>query len=137
MINLNCFSLFILLMFAYSVIQQVLEELKLHYAKSRKVAGEPELFFNLIEDFGSITATAQCAAKEQTRRNKLSHTKVYVKIVFNGKQVFTTDICQLQNDFTVKWAQIFNIFMITFPGKNKHLIKRNLTRTYLVIFECE
>lgn len=94
---------------------KILEDLKLHYAKVRKIAGEPELFFNLIEDFGSITPTAQCAQKEQARRAKLSHTKVYVKIIFNGKQVFTTDICQLQNDFTVKWAQIFNIFMITFP----------------------
>ena len=39
----------------------------------------------------------------------------FIKIIFNGKQVFTTDVCQLQSDFTVKWGQIFNIFMITFP----------------------
>jgi hypothetical protein len=53
--------------------------------------------------------------EEKDRRNKLLRTKVYVKIIFNGKLVFTTIESQLQNDFTVCWAQIFNIFMITFP----------------------
>ena len=52
---------------------------------------------------------------EQARRSKLAKSRVYVKIIFNDKQMFTTDLCQLQSDFTVKWAQIFNIFMITFP----------------------
>lgn len=52
---------------------------------------------------------------EQTRRSKLAKTKVYVKIFLNDKQVYTTNECQLQNDFSVKWAQIFNIYMITFP----------------------
>jgi len=52
---------------------------------------------------------------EQARRNKLAKTRMFVKIVFNGKPVFSTDVCQLQSDFSVKWGQIFNIFMISFP----------------------
>lgn len=51
---------------------------------------------------------------EQTRRNKLAKTKVYVKIFLNGKLVFTTNECQLQSDFSVRWAQIFNIYMISY-----------------------
>ena len=52
---------------------------------------------------------------EQSRRNKLAKTRVYVKIFFNGKLVFTTSESQLQNDFSVRWGQIFNIFMMTYP----------------------
>ncbi len=42
---------------------------------------------------------------EQARRNKLAKTRLYVKIIFNGKPVFSTDVCQLQSDFSVKWAK--------------------------------
>ena len=46
-------------------------------------------------------------------------------MIFNGKQVFITDCCQLQSDFTVKWGQIFNIFMYSFPDS-----------ILLQLFEC-
>ncbi len=40
---------------------QIREELRVHYAKVRKVPGEPLLFFDLIEESGSITVTNQCS----------------------------------------------------------------------------
>ena len=49
---------------------------------------------------------------EQACDNKLAKTHLYVKIVFNGKPVFSTDMRQLQSDFNVKWAKLF---MISFP----------------------
>ncbi|RMZ93952.1 coiled-coil and C2 domain-containing 2A, partial [Brachionus plicatilis] len=52
---------------------------------------------------------------EKKRRNKLIRTKVFVKIYLNHKLVYKTTESQLQNDFTVKWAQIFNVFMISRP----------------------
>ena len=41
----------------------------------------------------------------QARGNKLAKTHLYVKIVFKGKPVFSTDVCQLQSDFSVKWVK--------------------------------
>lgn len=92
-----------------------LEQLRLKYNRVRKVPGDPVLFFELVEETGTVTASSQCSREEQNRRNKLLKTKVYIKIIFNGKLVFTTNESPLQNDFSVRWSQIFSIFMITFP----------------------
>lgn len=55
------------------------------------------------------------ASVEQIRRNRMARTKVFIRIFLNEKLVNTTVDSQLQNDFSVKWAQIFNIFMVSHP----------------------
>lgn len=85
------------------------------YAKCRKAPGDPILFFDLIDEPSSITPSNECSLAEQTRRTKLSRTRMYAKIFSNGKLVYTTNKCQLQNDFTVSWGQIFNIYIINQP----------------------
>jgi coiled-coil and C2 domain-containing protein 2A len=94
---------------------KIKKNLREKYERVRKVPGEPLLSFDLIEESGSITITSQCSTSEQKRRNLLASIKVYAKIFFNGKLVYTTNESQLQNDFSVKWGQIFNIYMLTSP----------------------
>ena len=43
-------------------IEQIREDLRIHYAKVRKVPGEPLLYFNLIEESGSITINTLCSS---------------------------------------------------------------------------
>lgn len=50
---------------------------------------------------------------EQARRSRLARTRLYVKIFMNNKLVHTTADAQLQSDFTVKWAQIYNIYVLS------------------------
>ena len=45
----------------------------------------------------------------------MSRTKIYVKLLFNGKTVYKTSKLPLRSDFTVEWGQIFNIYMISWP----------------------
>lgn len=52
---------------------------------------------------------------EKIRRETLSRTRVYVKILFNNKVVHKTTKLPLKADFTVEWGQIFNIYMIYWP----------------------
>lgn len=47
------------------------------------------------------------------RRSRLIRTRLFVRIYLNGKLVHTTADAQLQSDFTVKWAQIFNIYVLS------------------------
>lgn len=42
----------------------------------------------------------------------MARTKVFARIYLNNKLVHTTTDAQLQNDFSVKWAQIFNIYVL-------------------------
>ena len=47
------------------------------------------------------------------RRSRLTRTRLFVRIFLNGKLVHTTADAQLQSDFSVKWAQIFNIYVLS------------------------
>lgn len=47
------------------------------------------------------------------RRSRLIRTRLFVRIFLNGKLVHTTADAQLQSDFSVKWAQIFNIYVLS------------------------
>ena len=93
----------------------ILQSIKERYAQSRKPPGDPHLFFELVEESGSVSSSSQCSQVEQLRRAKLNKTRVYVRIFLNNKLVYTTKEAQLQDDFSVVWAQIFNIYMIGFP----------------------
>lgn len=44
---------------------------------------------------------------------RLTRTRIFVRIYLNSKLVHTTADAQLQNDSTVKWAQIFNIYVLS------------------------
>jgi hypothetical protein len=40
---------------------KILESLREHYRQTRKAPGDPILFFDLIEESGSISPTEQCS----------------------------------------------------------------------------
>ncbi len=42
--------------------QMILDNLREHYARVRKTPGEPNLLFELVEESGSISQSAQCSA---------------------------------------------------------------------------
>jgi len=41
---------------------KVLEDLRRHYVRVRKTTGDPHLFFELIEESGTVTQSSQCSA---------------------------------------------------------------------------
>lgn len=49
---------------------------------------------------------------EQIRRSRVIRTRLFIRIYMNGKLVHTTADAQMQSDFTVRWAQIFNIYVL-------------------------
>jgi coiled-coil and C2 domain-containing protein 2A len=59
---------------------------------------------------------------EKIRREVLSKTRIFVKILFNGKVVYKTTKLSLRSDFTVEWGQIFNIYMINWPESIRLLV---------------
>ncbi|KAK2193955.1 hypothetical protein NP493_4g07037 [Ridgeia piscesae] len=88
------------------------------YDEIRRKPGEPMLYPELSNG-ASITATKQCPSKEQQRRADVNRYKVYVRITFNNKEVSRTPARLLGQDFTVHFAQIFNVEIVQWPESIK------------------
>ncbi|KAK3580952.1 hypothetical protein CHS0354_006977 [Potamilus streckersoni] len=96
-------------------------------AKAREIRrrpGEPKLHLELTTT-GTVTATQQCPRGEQSRREDVSKCKVFVKVLFNNKEVSRTTSKLLSQDFKVNFGQILNLKIVQWPESIKFQIFEN------------
>ncbi|XP_023555355.1 coiled-coil and C2 domain-containing protein 2A isoform X2 [Octodon degus] len=83
-------------------------------AHIRRRPGEPALLPELSLA-GSVTPSDQCPRAEVLRREDVKRRMVYLKILFNSKEVSRTVNRQLGADFRVHFGQIFNLQIFNWP----------------------
>ncbi|XP_072295526.1 coiled-coil and C2 domain-containing protein 2A isoform X2 [Eucyclogobius newberryi] len=83
-------------------------------SRIRRKPGEPILIPELSAS-GNITASEQCPRAEVARRMDVGRRTLFVKIIYNDKEVSRTDSCALNSDFRVHFGQIFNLRIINCP----------------------
>ncbi|XP_041607271.1 coiled-coil and C2 domain-containing protein 2A isoform X2 [Vulpes lagopus] len=83
-------------------------------ARSRRRPGEPTLVPELSLA-GSVTPNEQCPRVEVLRREDVKKRSVYLKVIFNDKEVSRTDSRPLGADFRVHFGQIFNLQIFNWP----------------------
>ncbi|XP_029939889.1 coiled-coil and C2 domain-containing protein 2A isoform X2 [Salarias fasciatus] len=83
-------------------------------ARIRRKPGEAILIPQLTAS-GNITATELCPRAEIARREDVSRRSLFIKILYNGKEVSRTDSRALNADFRVHFGQIFNLKIINCP----------------------
>ncbi|KAM9761680.1 coiled-coil and C2 domain-containing protein 2A isoform 3-T3 [Menidia menidia] len=93
-----------------SIEQQVREKA----SKIRKKPGEAILIPELSAS-GNITASELCPRTEIARREDVSRRSLFIKILYNDKEVSRTDSVSLSADFRVHFGQIFNLKILNCP----------------------
>ncbi|XP_015259772.1 PREDICTED: coiled-coil and C2 domain-containing protein 2A [Cyprinodon variegatus] len=87
-------------------------------SRIRRKPGEPILIPELSAS-GSITASELCPRAEIARREDVSKRSLFIKILYNDKEVSRTDSRSLSNDFRVHFGQIFNLKILNCPQSIK------------------
>nr|XP_004656124.2 coiled-coil and C2 domain-containing protein 2A isoform X2 [Jaculus jaculus] len=94
-----------------AIIEQQVRERAVH---SRRRPGEPKLVPELTLA-GNTTPNEQCPRVEVLRREDVKRRSVYLKVLFNNKEVSRTVSRQLGADFRVHFGQIFNLQIFNWP----------------------
>ncbi|XP_045429978.1 coiled-coil and C2 domain-containing protein 2A isoform X6 [Pipistrellus kuhlii] len=95
--------------------QAVLEqEVRERAARSRRRPGEPMLVPELSLA-GNVTPNDQCPRAEVLRREDVKRRSVYLKVIFNDKEVSRTEGRPLGADFRVHFGQIFSLQIVNWP----------------------
>ncbi|XP_007496776.2 coiled-coil and C2 domain-containing protein 2A isoform X1 [Monodelphis domestica] len=92
-------------------IEQQVREKALH---SRRKPGEPILVPELSLA-GSVTPNELCPRAEILRREDIKKRSVFLKVLFNNKEVSRTVSRQIGMDFRVHFGQIFNLQIHNWP----------------------
>uniref|UniRef100_A0A8C4EJ13 Coiled-coil and C2 domain containing 2A n=1 Tax=Dicentrarchus labrax TaxID=13489 RepID=A0A8C4EJ13_DICLA len=93
-----------------SIEQQVREKA----SRIRRKPGEAILIPELSAS-GNITASELCPRAEIARREDVSRRSLFIKILYNDKEVSRTDSRSLNTDFRVHFGQIFNLKIVNCP----------------------
>ncbi|XP_072553436.1 coiled-coil and C2 domain-containing protein 2A isoform X3 [Salminus brasiliensis] len=93
-------------------------------ARIRRKPGEPVLVPELTAS-SPVTSNEQCPRGELARREDVSKRSLFVKVLYNDKEVSRTDSRSLNADFRVHFGQIFNLKIVNWPESIK-----------LQIYEC-
>ncbi|XP_028260415.1 coiled-coil and C2 domain-containing protein 2A [Parambassis ranga] len=83
-------------------------------SKIRRKPGEAVLIPELSAS-GNITASDRCPRDENARREDVSRRSLFIKILYNDKEVSRTDSRSLNSDFRVHFGQIFNLKIVNCP----------------------
>uniref|UniRef100_A0A5F4W700 Coiled-coil and C2 domain containing 2A n=1 Tax=Callithrix jacchus TaxID=9483 RepID=A0A5F4W700_CALJA len=90
------------------------QEVRERATQSRRRPGEPMLVPELSLA-GSITPNNQCPRAEVLRREDVKKRSLYLKVLFNNKEVSRTVTRPLGADFRVHFGQIFNLQIVNWP----------------------
>nr|XP_032806201.1 coiled-coil and C2 domain-containing protein 2A isoform X2 [Petromyzon marinus] len=90
-------------------------------ARIRRKPGEPLITLEL-SNTATVTPTNQCPRPEQQRRQALQRYSLFVKVLFNNKEVSRTTSRPLNADFSIHFGQIFNIQIVHWPESIKLLL---------------
>ncbi|XP_060934901.1 coiled-coil and C2 domain-containing protein 2A [Limanda limanda] len=93
-----------------SIEQQVREKA----VRIRRKPGESVLIPELHAS-GNITANDLCPRAEVARRDDVAKRSLFIKILYNSKEVSRTDSRSLNTDFRVHFGQIFNLKIVNCP----------------------
>ncbi|KAM7410419.1 hypothetical protein PAMA_001723 [Pampus argenteus] len=83
-------------------------------SKIRRRPGESILIPELSAS-GNITASELCPRAEIARREDVTRRSLFIKILYNDKEVSRTDSRPLNTDFRVHFGQIFNLKIVNCP----------------------
>ncbi|XP_072246111.1 coiled-coil and C2 domain-containing protein 2A [Leuresthes tenuis] len=83
-------------------------------SRIRRKPGEAILIPELSAS-GNITASELCPRAEMARREDVSRRSLFIKILYNDKEVSRTDSRSLSTDFRVHFGQIFNLKILNCP----------------------
>ncbi|CAJ1059940.1 coiled-coil and C2 domain-containing protein 2A isoform X4 [Xyrichtys novacula] len=83
-------------------------------SRMRRKPGEP-ILIPVLSAHGNITATELCPRAEIARREDVSKCSLFIKILYNDKEVSRTDSRSLNSDFRVHFGQIFNLKIVNYP----------------------
>ncbi|XP_062991570.1 coiled-coil and C2 domain-containing protein 2A isoform X1 [Elgaria multicarinata webbii] len=84
----------------------------------RRKPGEPVLIPELSLT-GSITPNELCPRAEISRREDVKKRSLFVKVLFNSKEVSRTVSRQISSDFRIHFGQIFNLQIFNWPESLK------------------
>ncbi|KAF7652982.1 hypothetical protein LDENG_00089110 [Lucifuga dentata] len=93
-----------------AVEQQVREKA----SRIRRKPGESVLMPKLSAS-GNITTSDLCPRAEIARREDVARRSLFIKILYNDKEVSRTDSRSLNTDFRVHFGQIFNLKIVNCP----------------------
>ncbi|XP_030584227.1 coiled-coil and C2 domain-containing protein 2A isoform X2 [Archocentrus centrarchus] len=83
-------------------------------SRIRRKPGE-SILIPVLSASGSVTASEQCPRAETARREDVARRSLFIKILYNGKEVSRTDSRSLNADFRVHFGQIFNLKIVNCP----------------------
>uniref|UniRef100_A0A672PN68 Coiled-coil and C2 domain containing 2A n=1 Tax=Sinocyclocheilus grahami TaxID=75366 RepID=A0A672PN68_SINGR len=94
------------------------EQVREKAARIRRKPGEPVLIPELTVS-GPVTPNEQCPRAEFARREDVAKRALFIKVLYNDKEVSRTDSRTLNMDFRVHFGQIFNLKIVNWPESIK------------------
>ncbi|XP_067302881.1 coiled-coil and C2 domain-containing protein 2A isoform X3 [Pseudorasbora parva] len=94
------------------------EQVREKAARIRRKPGEPVLIPELTIS-GPVTPNEQCPRAEFARREDVAKRSLFIKVLYNDKEVSRTDSRALNMDFRVHFGQIFNLKIVNRPESIK------------------
>lgn len=80
----------------------------------RRRPGEPKLYPE-VTSTQPITEASKCPRGEQQRRNDVSKCEMFLKVLFNNKEVSRTSSKPLTQEFKLNFGQIFSLKIVQWP----------------------
>ncbi|KAM6963078.1 coiled-coil and C2 domain-containing protein 2A [Aplochiton taeniatus] len=87
-------------------------------SRIRRKPGESILVPELTAS-GNITSNEQCPRAEYARREDVTKHSLFIKVLYNDKEVSRTDGRSLNSGFRVHFGQIFNLKIVNWPESIK------------------
>ncbi|KAM9445041.1 coiled-coil and C2 domain-containing protein 2A [Clarias gariepinus] len=94
------------------------QEVREKAAKIRRKPGEPVLVPELTVTC-PVTPNEQCPRGEFARREDVAKRSLFIKVLYNDKEVSRTDSRSLSMDFRVHFGQMFNLKIVNWPESVK------------------
>ncbi|XP_066527206.1 coiled-coil and C2 domain-containing protein 2A isoform X2 [Hoplias malabaricus] len=113
-----------------SLVQQVREKA----SRIRRKPGEPVLIPELTAS-SPVTPNEQCKRGEFSRREDVAKRTLFIKVLYNDKEVSRTDSRTLNSDFRVHFGQIFNLKIVNWPESIKLQIYESVSSSSSLLAE--
>ncbi|XP_053499289.1 coiled-coil and C2 domain-containing protein 2A isoform X3 [Ictalurus furcatus] len=112
------------------------QQVRVKAAKIRRKPGESVLVPELTVS-GPVTPNEQCPRGEFARREDVAKHSLFIKVLYNNKEVSRTDSRSLSMDFRVHFGQMFNLKIVNWPESIKlQIYERAGSSTNLLAEAC-
>ncbi|KAI4894240.1 hypothetical protein NFI96_025429 [Prochilodus magdalenae] len=103
-------------------------------SRIRRKPGEPILLPELTAS-SPVTPNEQCPRGEFARREDVAKRSLFIKVLYNDKEVSRTDSRSLNTDFRVHFGQIFNLKIVNWPESIKLQVYESVSSSSSVLAE--